>query len=189
MLDFHEISVEDKSRLQPLLRNEKNRDCEYTFGNVILWSEIYGTKVAYLDEAAIIRHERHGAGYLVPVGRYDLKAVVELMLEDARRCNKEDRFSILAADISDFEKIEKIFPGRFQYREERDYAEYIYLSENLRELQGKKYHNKRNHIARFIDNHPSFTFNVVDKDNIDRVKAMNDEWRNRYSDEANSGLN
>lgn len=188
MLEFHEVTVEDKCRLQPMLQNEKNRGCEYTFGNVILWSKIYATKVAYYNEGAVIRHDRHGAGYLVPVGEYDLKNILELMLEDAKKSKHEDRFSILAADKADFEKIDTIFPSRFKYKDERDYAEYVYLSENLRELPGKKYHNKRNHIARFLDNNPDYSFNVITKDNIERVKVMNEEWRKRYEIEANDSL-
>ena len=188
MLEFKEVSLEDRCRLQPMLLKERNRGCEYTFGNVILWAKIYATKVAYYNEGAVIRHDRHGAGYLFPIGVYDLKTVVELMLDDAKMRGAEDRFCILAADKDDFERLNEIFPGRFTYREERDYAEYIYLSQNLRELSGKKYHNKRNHIARFIDNHGNYQFYPITKDNIERVKAMNHEWIKIYSQNADENL-
>ena len=188
MLEFREVAIEDKSRLQPMLLQEKNRGCEYTFGNVILWSKVYATKVAYYEEGAVIRHDRHGAGYLFPIGEYNLKTIVELMLEDARSLKHEERFSILAAEEEDYIRLNEIFPDRFTFRQERDYAEYMYLGENLRELPGKKYHNKRNHIARFIDKHPNFSFNPITKDNIHRVSQMNDRWSEMYGNISNVSL-
>lgn len=188
MLEFKEVATEDQCRLQPMLLKEKNRGCEYTFGNVIIWSQIYATKVAYYGEGAVIRHDRHGAGYLVPIGEYNLETMVELMLEDAKSNGHEERFNILAAELEDFNRIEDVFPNRFRYQLERDYSEYVYLSENLRELQGKRYHNKRNHIARFIDNHPNYRFSVIDESNIDRVRQMNEEWKKRYTEDASANL-
>ncbi|MCL1830142.1 MAG: phosphatidylglycerol lysyltransferase domain-containing protein [Oscillospiraceae bacterium] len=188
MLEFQEISIEDKSRLQPMLLNEKNRGCEYTFGNAILWVKIYATKVAYHNESAVIRHDRHGAGYLFPIGDFDLKNTLNLMLEDAKQSGHEERFSILAADKADFEAIDAIYPGRFEYRFERDYAEYIYLAKNLITLEGKKYHNKRNHIARFRDNHPDYEFRAITKDNIEQVMEMNKTWCERYATDASESL-
>lgn len=187
MLQFSQVTTEDKERLLPLLFSEKHRGCEYTFGNIYIWKDIYGTKVAYTDcGGAVIRHDRHGVGYLFPVGQCDLKYAIESMLADAEE--EGDRFRIFAADKEDFSHLESIFPGKFQYKEERDYAEYIYRSENLRELAGKKYHKKRNHIARFLQEQPDYQFTVIDRGNIDRVSAMNERWYKEYGDAGESLL-
>ncbi len=186
MLDFSEIALKDKELLQPMLLKEKHRGCEYTFGNIVIWRSIYATKVAYLNGGAVIRHDTHGVGYLFPVGDFDLKEVVDAMMEDA--VNEGDKFRIFASDIEDFHRLEDIYPGKFQYKEERDYAEYVYLSENLRELKGKKYHQKRNHISRFTQNQPDCVFRKIDRDNIARVREMNDEWCRLYGCQQNKSL-
>lgn len=186
MLVFSEVSLEDKRRLQPMLQGEKDRGCEYTFGNIIIWKNIYATKVAYLNGGAVIRHDKHGVGYLFPVGEYDLDVVIEAMLKDAASVG--DSLRIFAADKSDFERLDAVFPGRFKYKEERDYAEYVYLSENLRDLKGKRYHQKRNHISRFLQNHQDYEFKVIDRDNIGRVLAMNEEWCDVYGCNGNRSL-
>lgn len=186
MLEFKQVSIKDRDKLQPILKTEKDRGCEYTFGNIIIWNDIYKTKVAYTDNGAVIRHNRHGISYLFPVGEYDLKRTVELMIEDAAREN--DEFRIVSADKQDFELLNIAFPGRFRYNEERDYAEYVYSSLNLRELSGKKYHQKRNHIARFNEHHPDYAFRVIDAENIAKVADMNNEWNRLYGDNGGESL-
>ena len=186
MLKFNEVTPKDKDRLRPMLLAEKDRGCEYTFGNIIIWNSIYATKVAYMNGSAIIRHDKHGIGYLFPVGEYDLQTAVRSMLEDAEREN--DRFRIFAADRHDFKRLDEAFPGMFVFKEERDYSEYVYLSEHLRELKGKRYHQKRNHISRFLQHNPDYGFSVITPDNIARVREMNDEWCSRYGCEFNESL-
>jgi hypothetical protein len=48
-----------------------------------------------------------------------------------------------------FDLIEQTMPGRFLYETEREWYEYIYSSDDLIRLVGKKYQSKRNHINKF----------------------------------------
>ena len=187
MLDFAKVTLKDKDKLRRLLINELDRGCEYTFGNIIIWNDAYKTKVAYHDGSAVIRHNRHGISYLFPVGDYDLKTIIEMMMDDAER--EGEAFRIVSAVKPDFERLEVVFPGMFGYNEERDYSEYVYLSEDLRELSGKKYHQKRNHIARFSENHPGYEFREIDENNIARVIEMNERWNNLYGNRGGESLN
>ena len=187
MLEFTEVTLRDKDRLSAILQNEKHRGCEYTFGNIVIWKGVYETKVAFIKErGAVIRHGSHGAGYLFPVGEYNLRDVITAMMEDAARVGEE--FRIFGADMSDFEMLQEEFFGKFRYKQERDYAEYVYLSENLRELKGRKYHQKRNHISRFLQNNPNHEFKIIDRDSIAKVRAMNDEWCALYGCSENDNM-
>ena len=48
-----------------------------------------------------------------------------------------------------FDQIEGWYPGRFQIEYNEDIADYVYESEKLCTLAGKKLHGKRNHINKF----------------------------------------
>ena len=48
-----------------------------------------------------------------------------------------------------FAQLEEWYPGRFQIEYDRDSADYVYESEKLATLSGKKLHGKRNHINKF----------------------------------------
>ena len=63
--------------------------------------------------------------------------------------------------------LESACQGRFKYTENRDAADYIYLSESLANLSGKKLHSKRNFINRFHMEHGSrISVEQIDPDNL-----------------------
>ncbi|WGX76751.1 phosphatidylglycerol lysyltransferase domain-containing protein [Paraclostridium bifermentans] len=48
------------------------------------------------------------------------------------------------------ELLQKDYPGKFKYIEERDYFDYVYDAEALRTLKGRKNQKKRNHLNYFL---------------------------------------
>jgi hypothetical protein len=48
-----------------------------------------------------------------------------------------------------YENVEKVYPGKFDYNPNRSWFEYIYNTEDLITLRGKKLQSKRNHINKF----------------------------------------
>ncbi len=71
-------------------------------------------------------------------------------------------------------ELEDLFPGKFIIEEDRDLADYIYKSEDLINLSGKKYHGKRNHIKRFKDN--NWSFETLTDENMEDCLEMNRQW-------------
>ena len=94
---------------------------------------------------------------------------MELVFEDYKNLKLPELY-IAGLDISEVIKLEKVYPKKFDFITRRDKFEYIYKSSDLTNLKGKKYHSKRNHIAKFekayewkyeeinIDNKKIFTF-------------------------------
>ena len=187
MLDFQRVTIGDKDRMTKLFYDEKQRGCEYTFGNVFIWRDIYDTKVALSNDGiCVVRFDKEAEAYLFPVGRGDLKDVVDEMISNSAERNVP--FRIIAASKGDTERLDALYPGMFKYHENRDFAEYVYNSADLIELSGKKYHGKRNHISRFTAQYPDYAFEEMTCENIDEVRAMNDEWYRQYLERGNAGL-
>ncbi len=182
------MELSDRERVSALLHAEPDRGCEYTFGNLFIWRDVYDTKLAFTpDGVCIVRFDRVADAYLFPFGPGDIPAAVEAVVADCEARNAALR--IIAASRADVALLERSFPGRFTAHTSRDYAEYVYNTEDLTELKGKKYHGKRNHIARFEQNNPDYQFVGIDRDNIGRVREMNERWyeemiANGYGDES-----
>ena len=86
--------------------------------------------------------------YGFPVGEGNLKEAIELIEEDsAKRGYGLEMFGLNNECVK---KVEELFPGKFDFEPLRDSFDYIYLTENLINLPGKKFHGKRNHIAAFM---------------------------------------
>lgn len=186
MLSFRRITLEDRERIEAIFRGEKDRGCEYTFGNVYIWHDVYCTEVAFSDDGlCVIRFACEVDAYLFPCGQGDVRTAVQDMLDDAKQ--RGVPFRIIAANKEDVEQLDALFPGVFAHHVNRDFCEYVYNSEDLINLAGKKYHGKRNHISKFLTENPDYEFVEITPDNIGEVQAMNDAWYREYT-EGEEGL-
>lgn len=174
MLEFSNIELNDRYMLEPVLRAERDRGCEYTFGNLYIWQSVYNTRLALNGKMAVIRFDSVSEGYLFPIGTGDLKSTVELMMSDSESLGRP--FHIIAASKSDCDELERLFPSEFSFHPVRDYGEYVYNTVDLADLAGRKYHQKRNHISRFEKENPDYCFEKLDSGNIAEAAAMNERW-------------
>lgn len=163
-----------------MLKSSPDRGCEYTFGNLFIWEKIYKNQVAYLDNAAIVKFDNGKSGYLFPVGE-DIKSAIDALIDT------DPEFRIIAARKEDCDLLEELYPGRFSF-EQMGLGEYVYSSEKLRLLPGKKYHKKRNHISQFERACPDWKFVEITSENIDRVREMDNEWCRLYGCGLDAGL-
>ena len=84
----------------------------------------------------------------------------------------------------DFEKLEELYPGRFDIRYEREYADYVYEAEKLASLSGKKYHSKKNHVNKFMKLYPDWSYEPITQNNIEECFQMALRWRELNGCEA-----
>jgi hypothetical protein len=95
------------------------------------------------------------------------------MKQDAADCGHE--FILFGLSPENIAVLNNLFPGSFEYRENRDNFDYIYLLEKLVTLSGKKLQAKRNHINRFKANN-NWGFEPLSAENLAECWEMNIEW-------------
>lgn len=54
-------------------------------------------------------------------------------------------------------------PGHFVYRADRDNYDYIYLTQDLIELKGRKFSSKKNHLNSFLKSYPEYKYLPISK--------------------------
>ncbi|GHT29178.1 hypothetical protein FACS189432_08110 [Bacteroidia bacterium] len=149
MLDFKPITIDDKEIIQGFFDKNVFGNCDFSFANIFSWKHLYNTTFAVEDGFLYIRFQARDdlPGYLFPLGAGDLKKALECLSQDAKERIAPVHLYAVTQKMFDF--IEEIMPGQFSYEKERDWYEYIYSSEDLISLVGKKYQAKRNHINKF----------------------------------------
>ena len=184
MLDFHPISMADKSRAEKIFALSDNVGCEYCFGTLFIWKNVYKTQIAYSGDMLVAKYiTQDGVNYCCPTGDGDLKQMTQLIIDDARK--EGNRVVIAGCSLDEKNKLETLFPGKFTFSADDSRFDYIYKSSDLANLAGRKYHGKRNHISAFIKNNPDWTFEEINPANIGQCAAMNERWLilNEYKDE------
>jgi hypothetical protein len=149
MLCFSPVAIEDKSTIQPFFDKNSFRNCDFSFSNIFSWKHFYNTTFAIEDGCLYIRFQmtQNLPGYLFPLGNGDLETAISRIMQDARK--RGDKFHLYAVTQEMFDLIESAMPGQFSYEKNRNWYEYIYSSNDLISLTGKKYQPKRNHINKF----------------------------------------
>lgn len=174
-LQWKKITLDDEKWVKEYYWKENTRSCENTFGNNILWSEHFDISYTILDGLLVFLSQGDGHSVSFPMGEGNLRKAI-LDLEEYFR-QKKQPFCMHLITKEQFEKLESIFPGRFQISYDRDDADYIYESEKLISLSGKKLHAKRNHINKFIEENPDWTYERITSENKQDCIAMAEKWR------------
>ena len=187
MIEFREIQLSDRAWIEERLKKSDFKSCDYSFVNNYIWRKSNQIKIAdYMGFYCVKSVHKNVVVYTYPSGEGDIKALIEELLSDARRNNH--KFILRGILPENKIKIEELFPGKFVFENPRDEADYIYESEKLIYLKGKKLHGKRNHIARFKDN-PNWLYEKITDENMEECLKMNDEWCKEYSCVNNDDLN
>jgi hypothetical protein len=173
MINFREIELSDREWIEPIFLKAGLMACEYTFVNNFIWSGQYNLEIAYVDGFYCTRSGLSEVEYGFPIGEGNLKAVIELLIEDANV--RKEPFVMHALLSEHVTMLDLLMPGQFEYSTLRDECDYIYASEKLAKLAGKKLHGKRNHIARFQDN-LDWKYETINEDNIKDCIEMNTKW-------------
>lgn len=148
MLDFGKPVVDDKQWVDECLKYVNSFNCEYTFGNIFVWSTAYRTKICRYKDFLMCRWGKDSEFmYSLPIGKGDFKDAVNQIILDAE---SNGVTPVIYGVTSNYKKLlDEHFDGKFNYKFDEGYNDYIYSTEKMANLSGKKYHSKRNHITNF----------------------------------------
>jgi hypothetical protein len=182
MLNFFPIHFTDRQAFSDILRQYPQASTDYTFSNLYGWRMMFHTECVFVADMFMIRFFHKGTfGYMMPVGARDkVVEAVELLVEDAEAHKRP--FLMKGVTVSMCEELNDKYPNRFVFSPDHDNDEYIYLTEKLADLSGKKFQSKRNHINRFKEEHPDWEYVRIKNTIETRVCIeMLDQWMHTFS--------
>lgn len=186
-MEFRDIQVEDGLWARPLLENAGFRSCEFSFVNIYMWNQVYGSKITRFQDFVIARSEGRRLHYLYPAGNGPVEEAIDAILEDAAQDGRVPIIFSLNEEAK--ARLENQHPGRFRYESSRGDADYIYLASDLANLPGKKYQKKRNHCSRFERDHAGrWQFHEITPENMKDVCAFNKRWCSLYDNRDDVGI-
>jgi len=172
-MDFKDVGLEDKPVMQPFLINNPYGICDFSFGNLFMWQDLYKTQYCIHKEHLIIRAASRGGGkiYMYPLGNGGKKDILLDMINEAG----EFRLGGITPKIES--ELNGMMPGGFEFRNDTAFCDYVYLSEDLRLLKGRRYNAKRNHINKFkLTYRDRYEYAPIDASIIPQCQEMNERW-------------
>ncbi len=172
MIDFQKFDLSRREEYNKFLQNCGQRGCEYSFVNLNIWGR---QQVAIQDGFLLLFSQfQRSSVYPFPVGKGDVKKVLDDIIQDAHARGIVCRLSCLTA--ADCMTLDELYPGKFQIHPDRNGCDYVYKIENLATLAGKKMQKKRNHLNKFRTNHPDCRVLPLDDSTCSAALAMVKKW-------------
>ena len=148
-MEFKEINIEAKPILDKYFDLVNYEACEYCFNTLYMWQHAYKTHYHIDDGFAILVGEHNGEIFsILPLAPEDkIPEAIEYAInffDDGKH-----KIYFRGIDLNVVAMLKNLYPGKFEYIEERDIFDYVYDAEKLRTVKGRKLSGKRNHLNFF----------------------------------------
>ena len=147
---FTNLTLEDKPSFDSLLKQVQPEISELTFTNLFVWKASEPVQISQLDETMLIQRTRLRDGktfLLPPLGKKALPETMRIL-----------RALVLEEELPPFygftpQQIQQVKDVLEKVEPDRDDWDYVYLTRDLADLPGDKYHPKRNFVSRCLSNY------------------------------------
>ncbi|MDR0821878.1 MAG: phosphatidylglycerol lysyltransferase domain-containing protein [Oscillospiraceae bacterium] len=170
MLEFKPIRLSDGEAVREALAESGYDGCEYSFGNLFCWRDVYKNEVCFHKNTLFIKNQN---GYYFPAGQVDTENALFLITEHAKNNGKPIKFATVPKQK--LGELTSLSEGKAS--SPRDLFDYVYTRESLASLRGKKLHAKRTNAARFYEFcGGDFTYEPLTEYNIEECKTLSFNW-------------
>ncbi len=178
MLPFRAPALTDREAAEKCAAAYHYPLCEHCFVDLFIWQGHYHTQICFYEGFLLIKMTppdgKHDL-YLAPIGTGDLRSAIQALQADA--AEQGIPFVMVSVPEDMLPRLEEAMPNTFSYSWNEDGADYIYLSEKLQTLSGKKLQSKRNLINRFQANYDNrWIYEAITEENIHEVFDFHMKW-------------
>lgn len=187
-IQFKRPELEDQEIINSYFAKAPSRSCERTFANVYLWSRHYKVEYAIIEGALVFKDNSEKALFAYPAGDDES---VKKALEWMNHYSEEVEAPLMLYTVTEenFAQLENWYPNIYQIEYDPDEADYVYETEKLATLAGKKLHGKRNHINKFKSLHEDWSYESLNDENVEECFQMALKWRTQNGCDEDSEKN
>lgn len=174
-IPFRPITAADADLLRSFTTESKCMNCDLNVANLCSWQFLYHTEYAVVEGFLVLRFVADGhVTYMKPIGKGDLRHVLELLRADARSLGNTLRVACVCPCAQAL--MNESMPEAFTFEINRDKSDYLYLREKLVTLAGKKLQPKRNHVSKFKRTYPNYEYRPLTADLVPDCIRLGEEW-------------
>lgn len=161
MLEFKKAGIEDIPELKKALEGYKHHICDFSAGNIVFWRDYYDITYYYGKEGFMLHFGKMNgvSSYSYPLGENpgilidtvlsESKEPVWISCLTAEQCRSmHEHFDCISCHHS------------------CDWDDYLYSSEDIVTLRGRKFNGQRNHINKFRRLYTDSVFEEITSENV-----------------------
>ena len=185
---FKKLKLEDIASLRRFFERNTCRLCDCTIGGTFMWRDYFETEFEIEDHILYLKVNYFDDGIAFPPPRGEHRG--EPYEKLIAHCMAEGLpVRLCAVSKSNLDLILSLFPNA-RVHTDRAWSDYLYRSEDLKTLAGRRYSAQRNHIHRFERENPDWSFEAITADNLEETReyfARSFDERQKDSPTYNEG--
>jgi hypothetical protein len=183
--EFRDLTLEDKPLFDQLFSLFPPVISEFTFTNLFIWRNCYQTKISRLQKfLCLLSDWEENSYFFPPMGEGDVIKCYQSFLQYFERKGIPPK--IVRVPEAVVVQIDWKASG-MKAELDRSQCDYVYLTQELIELKGRKYHRKRNHIKQFQEKY-SYQYLPLTPEWIPQCLQLQTDWCDLRHCEASPGL-
>lgn len=171
--DFKVLSLEDRDQITAFFHRHPPVTSELTFTNLFMWRQLYNFQWCLgADALLLIGQIDDNPPYgLPPVGGHDLAPAWRQLLDFLGEHEVRPEIHRVPESLAQ----QYASPLSLEVREDEANSDYVYSTEALINLSGRKYHRKRNHLKQFRNRY-SYRYQPLNGDWIEACLELEEQW-------------
>ncbi len=171
-MEFKKIELSDKRIFNEYYKKYPQHSGYLSFVSLFTWQSYVKFMYTVIKGHIVIRYESYKDKKEYILLPETDKEVLKIIIPELKEAGYES-FSNLT--LKQTEDMENNFPGCFSFNHKRDNDNYVYLSEKMASLSGKKLHSKKNFVNRFKKEN-DYTYEKITESSIPECIEVLNEW-------------
>jgi len=192
MLQFKKITLEDKPIINPYLQELNCNLLNYCFVVQFIYRDLIHFEYAIYKDFLLLKvNVDQREKFLYPVGKGDVFPVFDALKSYSYERNGKFTLFQFCDEVSEVvlswaETLKKV-GLTYELIPERAEFEYIYLADDLANLEGNKLKRKRNHVNAFLKTYP-YQVEKISQENLPEVMLFDEKWNQNREISSGSRL-
>lgn len=171
---FRPIELSDREPVEAIFRAMRPEVSELCFTNLFMFKHVHDYKISSLNGNLLFYAKSYKGEYYFfpPVGDNKIPETINSQMEFLREADEMPVINLASAEF-----IKKYIEGnpKYKYELSHDDSDYVYSTGELISLSGRKFHDKKNLLNRFLKRHDP-RYQRLTPELVPQAKDLVDRW-------------
>jgi hypothetical protein len=170
---FADLSLNHKPLFDAALTRFSPAISEFTFTNLFIWRKPYHFKMSrFKDFLCLLSDQGENAFFFPVIGEGDVPECYRALLHHLKERRSSPKIARVPEEV--VSTVDWMAEG-IVAEPDRAQSDYVYRVQDLIELEGRKYHRKRNHIKQFKERY-AYEYTPLTPEWISECLRLETEW-------------